>query len=142
MGSLNGLYALGAIALVIVIELLFAAGRKGNTTDLRDLFGFTEEHADKTLHILMRRFEEASSVSSHRHICYAAAVALDAIAEYWERECPEAPMTFGVEGFMFDPGSQKSCGISYLNTGDSYSPTILFNSDTEKFFIGCWGDLL
>jgi len=48
--------------------------------------------------------------------------------------------TFGVEGMVF--AGQFSDGLSYLNTGDSYDLTILFDSRRERFFIGSWGDFV
>lgn len=33
-------------------------------------------------------------------------------------------------------------GAWYLNTGDTYSPTILFNADTWSARVGCWGDFV
>lgn len=32
--------------------------------------------------------------------------------------------------------------ISYCNTGDSYTSTICYNWNTQRFFIGSWGDLV
>lgn len=46
--------------------------------------------------------------------------------------------TFGVEGWCDDRGSD---GWQYLNTGDSYGMTILFCSESERFRVGCWGDI-
>lgn len=40
--------------------------------------------------------------------------------------------TFGVEGFG---------KYLYLNTGEAYEITILFNCDKQTFFIGSWGDI-
>lgn len=44
---------------------------------------------------------------------------------------------YGCEGFCWNCGRD---GISYLNMGDTYATTIVFDSRTEQFRIGCWGD--
>ena len=46
--------------------------------------------------------------------------------------------TFGVEGSCFS--GSFTAGISYLNMGETYEPTICFRSDTERFWVGSWGD--
>lgn len=45
--------------------------------------------------------------------------------------------SFGVEGWCDDIGEN---GFNYLNMGETYEDTILFNSKTERFSIGTWGD--
>jgi hypothetical protein len=49
----------------------------------------------------------------------------------------EFKIGFGCEGFCWNGGRE---GISYLNMGDTYATTILFDSRTRWFTIGCWGD--
>ena len=46
---------------------------------------------------------------------------------------------FGVEGIYPDPPNSHA-DIMYLNTGDTYSSTIVFDLNTAEFVIGCWGD--
>ena len=46
--------------------------------------------------------------------------------------------TFGVEGWCDDAGRH---GWEYLNTGDAYEITILFSTKSERFSVGCWGDI-
>jgi hypothetical protein len=46
--------------------------------------------------------------------------------------------TFGVEGWCDDCGRG---GWQYLNAGDPYSLTLLFSSKSERFSVGCWGDI-
>lgn len=46
---------------------------------------------------------------------------------------------FGCEGFCWSCGRE---GISYLNMGDTYDATILFDSRNERFSIGCYGDVV
>ena len=45
--------------------------------------------------------------------------------------------SFGVEGWCDDIGRD---GFSYLNMGETYELTILFDSKTERFTVGTWGD--
>lgn len=46
---------------------------------------------------------------------------------------------YGAEGFCWDCGRD---GVTYLNMGDAYADTIIFDSRTEQFRIGCWGDVV
>ncbi len=46
--------------------------------------------------------------------------------------------TFGVEGWCGDCGRD---GWQYLSDGDTYSLTLLFCSESERFSVGCWGDV-
>ena len=46
--------------------------------------------------------------------------------------------TFGVEGWCDQSDSIGSHGIQYLNTGDSYCPTIFFDSHNERFYVSNW----
>lgn len=46
---------------------------------------------------------------------------------------------YGCEGFCWNCGRD---GISYLNMGDTYDFTVLFDSRDERFFTGCWGDVV
>ncbi len=47
--------------------------------------------------------------------------------------------TFGVEAFN-SRESRMHAIAEYLNTGDTYAPTILFRHDTGTFRITSWGD--
>lgn len=46
---------------------------------------------------------------------------------------------FGCEGFYWDHGRE---GISYLNMGDTYDLTIIFDSRSERFYLSSWGDVV
>lgn len=46
---------------------------------------------------------------------------------------------YGVEGFTWDCGQH---GISYINMGDTYDTTILFDSQRQEFSLGCYGDVI
>lgn len=46
---------------------------------------------------------------------------------------------YGPEGFCWDFGRD---GITYLNMGDAYEYTVLFDSRTCQFRTGCWGDVV
>jgi len=48
--------------------------------------------------------------------------------------------TYGVEGMVY--AGPFTYGLSYLNTGETYDLTILFDSRRERFFIGSWGDFV
>jgi len=47
--------------------------------------------------------------------------------------------TFGVEPLRNRDGD---CVAEYLNTGDSYAPTILFLHETRAFRVSSWGDFV
>jgi len=53
------------------------------------------------------------------------------------RDLDELLETHGVESI---PGMQSE--ILYLNTGDTYEPTILYSYDEDKYFISDWGTLV
>jgi hypothetical protein len=67
------------------------------------------------------------------HNSFAATKALEIIAEKYQ-------LGFGVEGFC-DQNSGEH-GVTYINMGDTYSTTILFESDAARFSVGCWGDIV
>lgn len=46
---------------------------------------------------------------------------------------------YGCEGFCWNCGRE---GIQYLNMGDTYDFTVLFDSRNERFFTGCYGDVV
>ena len=46
---------------------------------------------------------------------------------------------YGCEGFCWDCGRD---GISYLNMGDTYATTVLFDSRTGRFTVSCYGDIV
>jgi hypothetical protein len=46
---------------------------------------------------------------------------------------------YGAEGFCWDGGADS---ITYLNMGDAYDYTVLFDSRTERFTTGAWGDVV
>lgn len=53
--------------------------------------------------------------------------------------CTKFGIGYGAEGFCWDCGRH---GITYLNMGDTYEWTVLFDSRTERFSTGCWGDVV
>ena len=61
----------------------------------------------------------------------AARVMLDAQHKF------EDLCSFGIEGWCDECGKH---GINYLNMGDTYELTIMFDSKTERFTVGTWGD--
>ncbi len=54
--------------------------------------------------------------------------------------------TYGIEGLENDANYIDSYfqhfNFLYLNTGDTYKNTIIFDCDTFKYFIGTWGDIV
>jgi hypothetical protein len=93
------------------------------------------KYLDKARRYARSRYNYWRGVPEYRfaHCSHAAARAL----EDTERQFPDLG-TFGVEGFCWSTQS----GVSYLNTGDTYGLTILFRSDSERFWVGTWGDFV
>jgi hypothetical protein len=48
---------------------------------------------------------------------------------------------YGVEALSEDSGFQAWPDYSYVNMGDTYTTTIMFNFDTQKFLISDWGTI-
>ena len=65
------------------------------------------------------------------HTSHLASEALEAAGKHFK-------VGYGVEGFCDECGRE---GVSYINMGDTYSTTVLFDTRTEQFSIGCWGDI-
>lgn len=59
--------------------------------------------------------------------------------EYWMRYFPDIHHT-GIEGVVFRDSLHD--GIIYLNMGDTYADTLLFRSDTERLWVGSYGDFV
>jgi hypothetical protein len=47
----------------------------------------------------------------------------------------------GVESLSEDQGFQAWPDYSYVNMGDTYTTTIMFNFDSQKFFVSDWGTI-
>ena len=46
---------------------------------------------------------------------------------------------FGVEYLVPDDGTQP---IAYVNMGDTYNTTIMFDHEKNRFLLGSWGDVV
>lgn len=49
---------------------------------------------------------------------------------------------FGVEGFTLKEYDDPNESINYINMGDTYDWTLMFDSRTDRFLVGSWGDLV
>ena len=51
---------------------------------------------------------------------------------------------FGVEsyGVEYTATSYEKCGFEYVNFGDSYTATILYDYHTSRYRLTSWGDLV
>lgn len=50
---------------------------------------------------------------------------------------------YGIEGLPpVDGDFRKGRGMSYINKGDAYAETIVFDEETSTFSLSCWGDWL
>ena len=91
----------------------------------------------------IRRAYNLQRLTDDRHCSFTADDVLNRFASDFEHVTGH--MTHGTEGFAF--GSLERCesrswrhGITYLNTGDPYTLTVLFDSQTEQFYITSYGD--
>lgn len=50
--------------------------------------------------------------------------------------------THGVESLGGDPDSHKAPPFEYLNTGDSYTATVVWYRSSGRFYIRCYGDIV
>lgn len=66
------------------------------------------------------------------HSSHAASKAIELAGEKFD-------IGHGCEGVCWNCGRE---GLSYLNMGDTYDTTILFDSRTEQFRLGSWGDFV
>lgn len=58
------------------------------------------------------------------------------------KACDEIAGTYGAE--VIDPQEDWKEGyprLEYLNTGDTYSATLIFDFDTMRVYIASWGDV-
>lgn len=37
---------------------------------------------------------------------------------------------------------REARGVEYVNMGDPYRATVMFDLESERFIIGCWGDVV
>ena len=45
-----------------------------------------------------------------------------------------------VDGFGLEGGKLRGKEFSYVNFGESYTPTIIWSTEAKTPYIGCWGD--
>lgn len=57
------------------------------------------------------------------------------------RALDEIAETYGVEA-IFENSSRMSPAFEYLNTGDPYAPTLIYDHDTNRFRVTSWGDIV
>ena len=69
---------------------------------------------------------------------------------YWEPDnaaqimeaLNELTNAFGVEAIFREGGSIVQPSLEYLNQGDTWNATILRDPETERIWVGCWGDVV
>ena len=98
-----------------------------------------DRHAAKMVLDLIHRnrhprdFEEYRKLTRgmYHHPTWVEAVLM--LADSWDEG------SFGVESIETEHGELKAL---YLNTGDTYSPTILWDESSGHFYLTTWGDWL
>lgn len=78
-----------------------------------------------------RRYDDIR-LTDNSHCSHAAVEAIEEASQRFDTG-------YGVEGFATDEGGRH--GITYLNMGDAYAVTVIFDSRTERFRLGCWADI-
>lgn len=73
----------------------------------------------------------------------------------WVRQCYNMPSEhevrmsminevmggYGTEALDEDPNWFPQPHYSYVNMGDTYTPTIIYDHEATRFLTGCWGDI-
>lgn len=105
----------------------------------------SEEIWDKALKVAKREFRRLKREDPYgtHHPSHHASDALLKAEEYLRRNGEGG--TFGVESANIPDSSdgwmdRNARGMYYLNAGDTYATTIIWDDTTEVFSIGCWGD--
>ncbi len=103
----------------------------------------SEEIWERALKVARREFRrlKREDVYGSFHPSHHASDALLKAEEYLRKRGENG--TFGVEGNSipdndFMSRDHRSC--MYLNGGDTYAATIIWDGQSEQFHIGCWGD--
>jgi len=77
------------------------------------------------------------------NITKAQAAELKALMEdgYVHRTLERADEILGFGREYLTP-SDGGNGVDYVNTGDTYTPTLMFDYEKSRFLLGSWGDLV
>jgi len=70
----------------------------------------------------------------YRSRLWRTTVALHAMNEHFG--------TYGVEGLGPPRSGDYAPPYEYLNAGDTYSATLIYDRDRDRLFVGSWGDLV
>ena len=122
------------------------------TKEIQDAFKVSPERAAIALGIMRTKGAIALSKPSSEWIWE-----LLPKTEKWERQCFNPPNTLELKMHALNE-LLDCCGVEcvhpeddfmyqdiwceYLNTGDTYSTTIVFRHATGEFSLSCWGDEL
>jgi len=113
------------------------------TQDIANRLNITEDQALQVKDLLAGKKDprDYGNVVNWINQCYNEPYKIELILE----ACNEVLQGFGVEyiahcndGYDFD----SLYGLSYVNLGDTYKATVIYNHLKEKFTIGCWGDIV
>jgi len=90
--------------------------------------------------------EQAKAVRQRLEEGYAAAEGhgpVDSALNYADELLQQYGKTHGLEYIRHkDDGMHEVFGVDYLNTGDTYGWTLLFDHSRGTFSVGCWGDIV
>jgi hypothetical protein len=90
----------------------------------------------KRVRLLARRYYNRLREQSEYRYSHCSFAARDAI----DRAGKEVGIGYGCEGFCLDVGHYGEHGVSYLNMGDTYDTTVLFDTRNRRFFVSSYGD--
>ena len=107
--------------------------------------GYTAQQAEKIIGLIHGTIEPESFKSVEKWVsdCYNQPHDIELIL----KACNEALETHGIESITPTEGEHISmywgnCVASYCNTGDTYCPTVLYDTKAGFFRFISWGDFI
>jgi hypothetical protein len=103
---------------------------------LSTVFGDNAREARRVLEMKRAALEATPAGSARVRECYNPPATSDIRMHALNALCDGA---CGVEAFQLNAGRRAGQWVEYLNTGDTYSATLL--RVNGRYTVGCWGDL-
>lgn len=86
----------------------------------------------------------AARMAKMLNISKTDSVALKALMEagYIKRTLKHADQLLDGSGVEYLVPTNDTSPIAYVNMGDAYAPTLMFDHDKNRFIVGTWGDVV
>jgi hypothetical protein len=120
--TLTSTFRLSPEAVKLIRKFAAAADDEEHLKDLVDTWAPATERYVRSMHS-----------DPYRSQLWRNTVALHAINEHFG--------TYGVEGLGTPRSGDYAPPYEYLNAGDSYSATLIYDRDKDRLFVGSWGDV-